>query len=1027
VTRRARFENRTCPSVFAAWVRRWLWRILLTLLISILLRWPTCADSQEKQTQGNALLNGDLVKGADGAPEFWNTKAYKTGPEFTNFTWDRVAAPASLEISSIEENDARWEQNARLAPGWYFFSAELRTEDVGPGGTGGCLSLIDHGVFVSRELRGSSDWQRVGFYLRATPKNDTADLACRLGGFGALNTGRLFCRQFKLRKISEPPLDGSPRFDLDVIRGEVAAGPAPGENAQWPIFAGIMCALLLFILIGQQRLGMAFRRWISHQSTEKDSWSTLDSVASSIRTGRFIDEWGAILASAAGTVVLSILAVMRLEGTPYSINIAAAIEGIKPLLPITAIAAIKLWSFWALCSSVVAALILQITPELDLLDALLAGASGVLVIAYLMGQALGPIGWFRPSVIWILVGTGVIQVARKPPSIVLGGVRKKGDFLPGDFTAPHPEVKSASIVEFSSRRPVRAMRPGEKCALLAFGLLTIGMLPLQLGSPVPPYMDVLSYPASVERILAFKVYLPFDNDPFGCWGARAQTPALELFYAALAMGAHVTQGILACSAVMLPMAAMVIFATYRMGLTLAGDSLGGIAALFLFFTNMFRRLPGMRGTAVDFALVALGLAFFFDRRRSRALLGLGSILLGSSVAGHAINGASAMLIAGLGLLLFLFDQDFNRFRASIVCLFGAVLIACPEVMIGLGERVIFPVLPTIQIVGILVILSGVRRLANREMTASEPFRLNQVPSAALLAISVTCIYFAAKGWIFQGLWKEFPILSLLAITGLIVWIVFTTPRLSTGSILVLFALSEAVLYLAVSGIISNAGGDVFRSGFADIGLKLEQYWCPYIMIFPAAVPFALLYHHSVKGRPLVVFGVLVLLIYPWYERFHVDYDYNEHSIAENWSIDLTTAAEGFWVTTPDSRWTLDSSGFALVDFLRDEQAKGRVTTQTHVLHLTHDVTPLGQFNRFSVFTGINDDPVVYEIPNADIVYGYLAGSRVRMVNELPQALAERPPYILEQVDPPPVLLDNPDGYDEVFHRGGLRLLRRKSS
>jgi hypothetical protein len=73
-----------------------------------------------------------------------------------------------------------------------------------------------------------------------------------------------------------------------------------------------------------------------------------------------------------------------------------------------------------------------------------------------------------------------------------------------------------------------------------------------------------------------------------------------------------------------------------------------------------------------------------------------------------------------------------------------------------------------------------------------------------------------------------------------------------------------------------------------------------------------------------VFSLLALLIYPWHERLNVDYDYNEHSIAENWGIDLSTAAGGF---------------------------KGRITTRTHVVHLTQDVTVLGAFNRFAAPTG----------------------------------------------------------------------------
>jgi hypothetical protein len=974
---------------------RWLSALLLALVLLIPLHSSILAVSEGVPAPKNAIPNGDLAKGNGDTPEFWKTRAYKNGIEFTKYRWNHASGVlGSLEILSTEANDARWEQNVRLAPGWYFFTAELRTENVGGGGTGGCLSLIDHGVFVSRELKGTTDWQKVGFYLKAAQTNDTADLACRLGGFGALNTGRLFCRQFRLSKIAEPPADGTPRFDLEAIRGEAAQSQAPNDKTGWPTFVlGIAYAILVVVLIVRQRLGMALGRpRVPLDSDEKDSSPAVDLIGPPIRTRRFVDEWGTTLATVVAAIVLSLLAIRRLKGTPYAANLGAAIAGIKPLLPITGVAAIKLWSFWGLSSLVLAGLILQVAPSLDVLDALLAGASGVWVIAYLIGQALGPLGLFQPLVIWLFVGAGLVQLARRPPAIVR-----------------------------------RAMSSGEKCALLALGLLSIGMLPLQLGSPVPPYMDVLSYPASVERILSFKVYLPFDNDPFGCWGARAQTPALELFYAALAMGAHVTQGILACSAVMFPIAALVIFATYRLGVTLADDSLGGMAVLFLFFTNMFRRLPGMRGTAVDFALVALGLAFFFDRRRSRILLGLGSILLGTSVAGHAINGASAILIAGLGSLLFLFQRDSERFRVSVACLLGAVLLAWPEVMIGLGKPVVFPVLPIIQIAGIGIILAGAHGLNQNEVTTCKSFRLVTAPFGFLLAVSVIYIYFATRGWIFESLWHEFPILSLLGLVGFFGWVLSNAPRLAMGTVIVLFALSEAMVYLAATRVIATVGGDVFRSGFVDIGLKLEQYWCPYFMIFVAAVPFALLHQQWPQGRPLIVFGLLTLLIYPWYERLNVDYDYNEHSIAENWGIDLGTAAAGFWITTPDSRWTLDYSGLALVNFLRGEQAKGRITTQTHVLHLTQDVTPLGEFNRFSVFTGINDDPVVYDIPNTDVVYGYLAGSRVRKMSDLARAFAERPPYILEQVNPPGGVLIHPDGYDEVFHQGALRLFRRRDT
>ncbi len=699
----------------------------------------------------------------------------------------------------------------------------------------------------------------------------------------------------------------------------------------------------------------------------------------------------AVTAVSLGLVIIlvSVLAIDRLKGTPYAINVSAAWAGAASVVSMTAVAAVKLWALWALCSMIVAALLLQFDPELDISDAILAGAGAIWVIAYFIGFLLGPFGYFGYTSVWVLICAGLIQVARKPPPVQL-----------------------------------KPLSTGQKITLLAIGLLSIGMIPLQLGSPVAPYMDVLSYPASVERILAFKIYLPFDNDPYGCWGARAQTPSLELFYAALALGASVKQGILAHSAVMMPMAALIIWTTYRFGVTCLGDVGAGYATLLLFFTNMFRRLPGMRGTALDFALVALGLAFFFDQRRSRTLLALGCVFLGTAVAGHAIDGALAMAVAGVGSLAWLLIRDYQRVQASVIGLTGAVLIAVPELMIGLGRPVPYLALSVAQICGVGVILFAVRDFNRNEIAPLPALVVMSKLSTAVLVIGAIYGFANLSDPFWRNLWQEFPILFALMVIGLLIWIVRTSTVQAVGRIVTVIALLAGLLYPLGVQLLNSAGGDVFHSGLADIGLKLEQYWYPYFFVFPAAMLFSAMSAKWPRAQAGVLSALLVLIIYPWYPRFHVDYDYNEHSIAENWGIDLSTAAGGFWVTTPDSRFTLDEAGIALVRFLKKEQAAGRITTGTHILHLTHDVTVLGSFNRFAVFTGINDDPVVYYIPETDIFYGYVAGSRVRMVSELGEAIAQQPPYILEQVSPPPGMPDRPPGYQEVFHQGELRLLRR---
>ncbi len=931
----------------------------------------------------NLLRNGDVSQGAGDSPFEWGSEAWKNGPEFSLYRWHHVhGAPGELEISNLEPNDARWVQRVHLGPGWYHFTAQLRAEQVSnAGGAGANLSIVEDGI-ISQQLYGTTGWQTVGFYLKVGESGAEVDLACRLGGFASLSTGKVSCRDFQATKVDEPAA-GAQNYDLDLIRG----GPPPppgtgGVNSFAILLVAAMLVLLSFL---------GWRRFAKATGAQKQQpVHVAQAAAQPLLESDYFD--AAKLAAALALLWVVILAIRRLNGTPYTVNFSAAFAGLKSVLPATGVAALKLWAFWALSAAVIAGLMLQIDPELELSDAILGGAAGVWVLAYLLGQTLGPIRLFRPLTVWILLAAGIIQIWRKRPHL--------------RFAAPSA---------------------GQMLALLALGLLSIGMLPLQLGSPLAPYMDVLSYPAAVQRILSFGVYLPFDNDPYGCWGPRAQTPGLELFFAMLAMGSHVKLGVLAHSATMLPMAALIIFATYRLGLTLATDAVGGIAALLLFFGDIFRRMPGMRGTALDFALVALGLAFFLDRRRSRTLIALGALILGTAFAGHAIDGGLALVVAAAGTLLWLARRDLEWFAISALCLAGAALFALPELAIGLGKALPYPILPLLQFAGIALVLFAARKLRSPAPPTQDRLPWLAMGLVLILLGAVVYAHASMRDSMFETLLTQFPLLFLFAFGGLLIWAGLEDPASqSMGAALVAIALLLGAAYDFLNPLVSAmGGGEAFASGIGDISFKLEEYWCPYFLVFPASIPFALLYYARQRTRPLVIFALLTLLIYPWYQRTNVSYDYDEHSIAEDWAINLATAAGGFWTGTPDSRWTLGPPGFALVDFLRGEQANGRITPATHILHLAHDVIVMGDLNRFSVFTGINDDPIVYDIPATDI--GWLAGGRVRPISELRQALAEHPAYILEQVAPPSWMKNPPDGYQEVFHQGDLRLFRRQNA
>ena len=684
---------------------------------------------------------------------------------------------------------------------------------------------------------------------------------------------------------------------------------------------------------------------------------------------------------------LLLLSLPRAAGTAYQVNLAAGLAGIKTVLPTTGWAALRVWAFVSVAIVIVAGLLLRLEPELGWFDGLIAGAGLLWTGAYLLGQALGPIGLFRAPTIWALLLIGAGLLWRYPPARV------------------------GAIAGATERR----------LALLAALIIAIVILPLQLGSPVVPYYDVLSYPASAQRIISFGKYLPFDNDPFGCWGPQAQTPGLELLYALIGMGSNTPLALLAESAMIVPIAALIVCATYKLGATLISDEAGAMASLLLPLTIIFRRSVGMRGTAVDLALAALALGFLLDQRASRVRITLGGLFLGAAIASHSIDGGLATMVAAITIAAFLPSGQFRCFLNGVIILLGVVAIAAPDVAITLARPLPYPVLPLIQIGGGGLVVIGARSLA------AQPLRWLALPQWSNRGLVL--LFLAMVAWrvveqrysVMETVARNFPITTGAALIGTFALAIFASKvpaHLGGFAIMPLFV--GLGLEIATGSLWRVAANPSFQAAVSDIVPKLQEYWIPYFLVFPAAVPFALTYRRS--SHALTILFVLALVIYPWNQRLNASYDYVEHSLTEELGITLGTGSGGYWFSSGDSRWALDRDGFALVDFLRGEQALGRITTATHVLHLANDVKVNGDFDRFAVYTGIDDDPIVNEIPATDL--GWLAGGRVRRMEQLPVALAKMPPYILEQIPPPAGLADPPAGYSLVFHSGGLRLLRR---
>ncbi|HXN85150.1 MAG TPA: hypothetical protein VN867_03720 [Candidatus Binataceae bacterium] len=206
------------------------------------------AISPRVVASGELLLNGDLSKGSGDQPDVWRTEAWVNEPSTVSFNWTHPpnGGPGELEVNATKPDDARWMESLSLTPGWYYFSAEIRTEDVASQNTGATISIMEDGI-VSQDLKGTTNWTRVGLYLKVGKKGADVEVALRVGGFASLNTGRAFFRNVSGIQVDAPPTGVPQIYDLDTIRK--AAEPTP--------IGSPISLVLTYLLL----LGVAYAGW----------------------------------------------------------------------------------------------------------------------------------------------------------------------------------------------------------------------------------------------------------------------------------------------------------------------------------------------------------------------------------------------------------------------------------------------------------------------------------------------------------------------------------------------------------------------------------------------------------------------------------------------------------------------------------------------------------------------------------------------------------------------------------------------
>lgn len=219
-------------------------RYALVAYAAVILMMAT-ALSARAATEAKLILNGDLSRGSEQQPDDWRTEAWVNEPAAFEYTWihRQNEVPGQLVVNAIKPNDARWMQSLTLAPGWYHLSAEVRTENVGTKETGATISIMEDGA-MSPDIRGTTGWQTVGFYLQVGASGADVEVALRVGGYGSLNTGRAFFRNVHAEKVTSPPPGAAPVYDLTAIRKALQPQPVGHPVTLWATF--VVLALVAY-------------------------------------------------------------------------------------------------------------------------------------------------------------------------------------------------------------------------------------------------------------------------------------------------------------------------------------------------------------------------------------------------------------------------------------------------------------------------------------------------------------------------------------------------------------------------------------------------------------------------------------------------------------------------------------------------------------------------------------------------------------------------------------------------------------
>ena len=200
-------------------------RLVATVSTAVALAMVATLCHSRAGLAGDVVKNGLFLEEKDGKPASWTGEGYvTTEPVPTRYEWRRDASSGLgiVTVRSEKPNDARWVQRVPVSPStWYRISGWVKAENVPIETIGAYLSITDNTFKNSLDVRGTQDWQAVELWVKTGPLETSLDVACRLGGYGAMTTGVAHCTAVTVEDAGVPPI-GKPY----VYGGDPAEKPS---------------------------------------------------------------------------------------------------------------------------------------------------------------------------------------------------------------------------------------------------------------------------------------------------------------------------------------------------------------------------------------------------------------------------------------------------------------------------------------------------------------------------------------------------------------------------------------------------------------------------------------------------------------------------------------------------------------------------------------------------------------------------------------------------------------------------------